>query len=97
MALSLRESEDVFPNILILEGCPCAQVPVTSELGCVTPWMVVPGPWTAKELQHYAKHLAGAFGDNLSCNCLSPKVVILAKGWEHTEEFISIFKVSEQL
>lgn len=34
------------------------QVPITSELGCVTPWLVVPGPWSDKEITHHARALA---------------------------------------
>jgi len=73
-------------------GDPRLKIPATSELGNVSPWLVVPGPWKDAELRHYAKHLAAAFADNSSCNCLSPKVVVLAKDWEHTDTFIAYFK-----
>lgn len=34
------------------------QVPISSELGCVTPWLVVPGEWSEKELTHQSRALA---------------------------------------
>ena len=37
---------------------PEPQVPITSELGCVTPRLVVPGPWSDKEITHHARQLA---------------------------------------
>lgn len=50
------------------------QVPMHSELGCVTPWLVAPGPWSEAELEHHARALAQAVLNNCSCNCLSAKV-----------------------
>lgn len=73
-------------------GDPKLKISATSELGNVTPWLVVPGPWKDAELKHYAKHLAAAFADNVSCNCLAPKVIILAKDWAHSDTFIAYFK-----
>lgn len=54
------------------------QVPITSELGCVTPWLVVPGPWSEAEVTHHARQLANAVINNCSCNCLAPKVSVTA-------------------
>ena len=54
---------------------PLLRVPISSELGCITPWVVFPGAkWEQPELLHHARALAIAFMDNNSCNCLSPKV-----------------------
>lgn len=53
---------------------PLSQVPMHSELGCVTPWLVAPGPWSEAELEHHARALAQAVLNNCSCNCLSAKV-----------------------
>jgi hypothetical protein len=58
---------------------PLLRVPISSELGCITPWVVFPGAkWEQPELLHHARALAIAFMDNNSCNCLSPKVRPLA-------------------
>lgn len=55
---------------------------ITSELGCATPWIVVPdGRWQDKELHDAAKMLVGCKKANGGCNCLSPQVLILPS-WE---------------
>eukprot|EP00877_Chromochloris_zofingiensis_P004728 jgi/Chrzof1/14256/Cz08g31080.t1 len=46
----------------------------TSELGAVTPCFIVPGRWTAKQLDMYAGHIAEAVSSNNSCNCAAMKV-----------------------
>lgn len=48
----------LYPPIVLHAPLPCQQVPITSELGCVTPWLVVPGPWSQKEVVHHARALA---------------------------------------
>lgn len=67
---------------------PLLKVPITSELGCVTPWIVVPGPWSDEEIVHHARALTEAVASNVSCNCLSPKVVLLSSTWDKSDEFI---------
>ena len=66
---------------------------MTAELGNVTPHIVCPGgSWKASELKHHASHLANFVAANASCNCLSPKVVLLSKTWEHHDEFVQALK-----
>jgi hypothetical protein len=33
---------------------------MTSELGCVTPWIVTPGQWSEEQLDLHALGMAGA-------------------------------------
>ena len=62
---------------------------MTAELGNVTPHIVCPGgSWKKSDLRHHASHLAALFAANASCNCLSPKVLLLSKKWEHHDEFV---------
>jgi hypothetical protein len=66
------------------------QVPITSELGNITPWVVTPGgAWTERQLEHHARALTEALLDNCSCNCLAAKVVVIWDDWEHTDAFVS--------
>lgn len=74
------------------ENNPLLKVPITSELGCVSPWLLVPGPWTDGEIAHHARALAEGIGANCSCNCLSPKVVLLPEGWPLSDAFIAALK-----
>ena len=61
---------------------------MTSELGCITPWIVVPAIFTEKELLHQASHLAAAMNANGSCNCNSPKAIVMSEGWKQKERFV---------
>lgn len=71
---------------------PLLKVPMTSELGCVTPWLVVPGAWSDKEITHHARQLSEGLASNCSCNCLAPKVVLLAEGWAQAPPFVAAVK-----
>jgi hypothetical protein len=67
---------------------------VTSELGAVSPWVVVPGTYTEVELKTQAKIIAWAVHANASCNCNSPKCIVVADGWQQKDEFIKIIEDS---
>lgn len=67
---------------------PVNKKPITSELGNVTPVIVVPGPYKEKELAFQAEDIAGAFTFNASFLCCSPVALITAGSWKQREEFI---------
>jgi hypothetical protein len=69
-----------------------SKVNVTSELGCVTPYMVCPGNWTETELRHHALHLAVCMCSNNSYYCNAPKVLVLAEGWPQKDAFLGLLK-----
>ncbi len=60
---------------------------ITSELGCATPWIFVPGTYTKRELYMAAKHIVTSKKVNAGCNCLCGQVVILPQQWEQKDEF----------
>ncbi|MBW4521500.1 MAG: aldehyde dehydrogenase family protein [Scytolyngbya sp. HA4215-MV1] len=62
--------------------------PISSELGCVTPILVVPGNWSKADMTFQARHIAGMVAHNASFNCVAAKVVVTAKGWHQREEFL---------
>lgn len=67
---------------------PVLNKPMFSELGCVTPWIIAPGTeWSAAEIQHMAGHLVAAFVAQNSCNCLSPKLLVLDADWPQYQQF----------
>ncbi len=71
-------------------GTPVMPKPISSELGCVTPWIVTPGTeWSEREIAHMAGQLVTAFVAQNSCNCLSPKVVVLDSDWPQREQFLN--------
>ena len=63
--------------------------PFTAELGCVTPCIVVPGPWSKADLAFQARHVASMVAQNASFNCNAAKVLVTAKGWPQREAFFA--------
>ena len=63
---------------------------VTSELGCVTPFLIAPGKYTKRELKMAAKHIVTSKKLNGGAYCFSPQVVVLPEEWAQKEEFREI-------
>lgn len=61
---------------------------ISSELGNVSPVIVVPGPWDAKTLDFQARSVAGMVSHNASFNCVSAKMLVTSGGWEGRTRFI---------
>ena len=62
--------------------------PLTAELGCVSPVIVVPGPWTRADLRYQARHLASMKAFNAGCNCVAAQVVVTHRHWSQREAFL---------
>ncbi len=61
------------------DGQPLIRKPITAELGNVSPVLVVPGPYTDRELQFQAEDVASALTYNASFDCNAAKVIITGK------------------
>jgi acyl-CoA reductase-like NAD-dependent aldehyde dehydrogenase len=66
--------------------------PITSELGCVTPILVVPGKWSRSDLTFQARQVASTIAHNASFNCVSGQVLVTASGWAQQSEFLATVK-----
>ena len=62
-------------------NAPLLSKPVTAELGNVSPVLVVPGPYSDRELAFQAEGIAGAVAHNASFNCNSPKMLVTPTAW----------------
>ena len=62
---------------------------ITSELGCITPVLVVPGPWGTSTLEAQAEGVAGAVTHNASFNCTAAKLLVLPRGWTRRDAFLA--------
>ncbi|MCB9681221.1 MAG: aldehyde dehydrogenase family protein [Alphaproteobacteria bacterium] len=62
-------------------GTPRLHKEISSELGCVSPVLVVPGAWTDKELAHQARQVASMLAYNCGFNCNGARLIVVAKGW----------------
>ena len=65
---------------------------VTSELGAVTPAILLPAKYTQKELIHAARILVTNKKLNGGCNCININAVVLPKEWDQKEEFRRILR-----
>eukprot|EP00755_Sulcionema_specki_P011547 Sspe_Gene.7793::Locus_2640_Transcript_1_1_Confidence_1.000_Length_1885::g.7793::m.7793 len=65
---------------------------VDAELGAVSPYIIVPGDWSAKEIEHHARALVGFKLMNSGAICASPQLVVMQKGWKHRDAFIAAVK-----
>jgi hypothetical protein len=62
--------------------------PFSAELGNIAPVIVVPGPWSGKDIKIQAKRLGSWLVPNSAHNCLSPRLIIQMKNWEHRKKLI---------
>lgn len=60
-------------------GKPLLQKTITSELGNISPVVMVPGPYTERELSDVAECIAGMLFNNASFNCNAAKLLVLPK------------------
>ena len=70
-------------------GRPLLQKEVTSELGNISPVLLVPGPWDKASLFAQAESVAGAVTHNASCNCNAAKLLVSPRGFAGREDFFS--------
>lgn len=68
-------------------GTPRLTKHITSELGCVSPVLIVPGDWSDKELDFQARHVASMLAYNCGFNCNGSRLIVLASGWPQAQTF----------
>lgn len=68
---------------------PLVTKPVSCELGNVSPVIIVPGDWDARDIAYQAQHVATMIANNAGFNCLTPRVLVTSKSWAQREEFMS--------
>ena len=79
-------------------GTPKLTKRITSELGAVCPTIVVPGPWTAADLQFQAEHIATQKLHNSGFNCVACQMLILPADWKSkTKLLANVEKVMQNL
>ena len=68
---------------------PLLKKTITSELGCVTPVILVPGQFSDGELDFLAQNVASMVTNNASFNCNAAKVLVTSKAWPQREALLS--------
>jgi aldehyde dehydrogenase (NAD(P)+) len=73
---------------------PVLTKPVTAELGGVAPVLVVPGPYSEKELAYQAEDVASGLTCNAAFDCNANRVIVLPRDWSRRDEFLARLKVA---
>jgi acyl-CoA reductase-like NAD-dependent aldehyde dehydrogenase len=67
---------------------PLLKKPITSELGNISPVIVVPGRYSAGQLRYQAEDAATSFLMNASFMCCAAKILVLPAGWAGSDAFV---------
>ncbi|MFC8822541.1 aldehyde dehydrogenase family protein [Streptomyces rochei] len=70
-------------------GTPLLDKPVTSELGGVSPTIVLPGGWSEADLRYQAEHIATQKLHNNGYNCVASQVVVVSADWAQKDRFLA--------
>lgn len=70
------------------KNTPVFTKPITSELGCVSPCIVVPGSWSEKNLDFQARHVASMVTYNAGFTCTSTQALVLSADWPQKTLFL---------
>ncbi|AZI57317.1 aldehyde dehydrogenase family protein [Nakamurella antarctica] len=73
---------------------PVLSKPITSELGGVSPIIVLPGTWSKADLRFQAEHVATMRLHNNGYNCIAGQVVLMAESWPQKEEFVEQIRLA---
>ena len=70
------------------EDRPAIDTPVTSELGGISPCIVVPGDWSEPDLEFQAESVASQKMHNGGFNCIASQVLVLPQAWDQRGAFL---------
>ncbi|MGH8769874.1 MAG: hypothetical protein ACREV2_01645, partial [Burkholderiales bacterium] len=68
---------------------PVLKKPISAELGNVSPVIIVPGPYSEKELRYQAEDIAGTTTTNGSFNCNAARVVVAPRGSNERKQILA--------
>lgn len=71
---------------------PYLDKPITSELGNVSPVIVVPGPWSEADIEYQGKNIASMLTHNAGFNCIAARVVVMPESWSLREALVASIK-----
>ena len=74
----------------LANNSPVLSKQITSELGNVTPWAIVPGRYSDRQLKFQAANIAASITNNASFNCIATKLIVTSKHWMQREQFLAL-------
>ncbi|WP_029135497.1 aldehyde dehydrogenase family protein [Nakamurella lactea] len=75
-------------------GKPLLDKPISSELGGVSPIMVIPGRWSAADLKFQAEHIATQRLNNGGYNCIAGQLVMVSSDWPQRAAFLQALRTA---
>ena len=73
-------------------GEPPFKKPVHGELGCVTPYIIVPGNWSEADIEYHANTVVSGLVHNSGHNCLKAEVLVIDRSWKQREQFLDAIR-----
>ena len=73
-------------------GEPVLDKAISSELGGVSPTIVLPGEWSRADIEFQAEHVATQRLHNGGYNCVAAQVVVLSSAWPQRDEFVEALR-----
>lgn len=71
---------------------PVLKKPISSELGNVSPWIVVPGQYSAAQLTAQAESIVSSMTNNAAFNCVATRAIVTWKQWPERERFLQLIE-----
>lgn len=71
------------------DNTPVLPKPITSELGGVSPVIVVPGDWSDDDIAFQAEHVATQRLHNGGHNCIAAQVLVVSSDWDQKDRFLA--------
>lgn len=71
---------------------PVLKKSISSELGNVSPVIVVPADYSPAQLRFVARNVTTQVTNNASFNCNAAKMLVLSRGWAQKDEFVRLVK-----
>lgn len=75
-------------------GTPLLDKPMTSELGGVSPTIVLPGAWSKADIEFQATHVATQRLHNGGYNCVATQAVIISADWPQKQQFLDALRTA---
>ena len=80
------------------QDTPLLTKPFSSELGGISPCIVVPGPWRPADFRFQAEHIVTSKLNNSGHNCIASQILVLPQDWDGAERLVdAIREVLRQL
>ncbi|MEN8675269.1 aldehyde dehydrogenase family protein [Nocardioides sp.] len=73
-------------------GKPLLTKTISSELGGVSPTIVVPGRWSKRDLRFQAEHAATQRLHNGGYNCIASQVLVVPAEWDQKDAFLAALR-----